>query len=139
MVPDAKGIVEAAYRAWGSRDILTAMVDFSDDVVLVLHLPKELMPTAGEIAGKRAVIEAFQGILDQFEFIEYQPVSLAVAGSRVECTVHFHYRHKLSGEHLESDMRHQWTIEGGKVVRLEEWHDLGRLKPFFTAVAMKLS
>ena len=139
MAESAKEIVEAAYKAWSARDIERALANFAVNAVLVLHIPKELMPTAGETKGKEAIVAAFQGILDQFDFMEFRPTSIAASGHRVDSTVHFHYRHKLSGEQIESDLRHEWTIEDGKVVRLEEWHDLGRLAPFFTTVAKKLS
>lgn len=139
MAESAKEIVEAAYAAWRLRDLERALSNFASNAVLVLHIPKEVMPTAGEIAGIEAVAAAFRGILDQFDFIEFRPTSIAASGNRVDGTVHFHYRHKLSGEQLESDLRHEWTVENGRVTRLEEWHDLGRLQPFFVSVAKKMS
>ena len=41
----------------------------------------------------------------------------------------------LKGQEIEGTLRHIWEAQGDKIVRLEEFHDIERLRAFFALLA----
>lgn len=128
-------VVEAAYAAWAARDLAATLAVFASDVVFVIHLPSDVAPFAGEVRGREALAPRFQAILDDFDFIEYVPLHIVAEGGSLHSRVRFHYRHKETGLEYEGRMRHEWRVEGDKIVRFEEFHDAERVRVFFQLLA----
>lgn len=139
MADDPKSVVESAYAAWHARDLPNLLALLSDDMVFALHIPAEVIPIGGETRGKAAVGAALQGLLDAYDFLAYEPGALTVVGPQVNAEVRFHYRQKATGEVIDSRLRHTWTVNAGKVARLDEWHDLPVVRTFFDRVALRIA
>jgi ketosteroid isomerase-like protein len=136
---DAGSIVEGIYAAWKARDLPKTLTFLADDMVYDLHIPPELMPGAGETKGKDAVAALFQGLLDTYDFLSYEPGPVEADGPIAKAEVHFRYRQKVTGDVIESRMRHVWFTDNGQVKRLDEWHDLLAVRDFLARVDQKLS
>src|SRR5690242_2534676 len=131
MATDTRAVVDGIYGAWKARDLAGTLALMADDVVFALHIPADVAPFGGETRGKTAVASTLQGLLDAYEFIAYDPGPVTVDGSKAADEIQFRYRCKASGEIIDSRMRHQWIVEGGKARRLDEWHDLPKVRAFF--------
>jgi ketosteroid isomerase-like protein len=136
MSTDARSVVENLYAAWTARDLPRVLALCSDDMTFALHIPADVLPIGGETTGKAAVAAALQGLFDTYDFLAYEPGSISSEGATTTAVVHFRYRHKATGEIIDGQLRHAWLIEGGNVVRLDEWHDLNKVKAFLGRVAV---
>ena len=139
MATDTRAIVEALYGAWRARDLPSMLTLMADDIVFALHIPADVVPIGGETKGKVAVAAALQGLLDAYEFVAYDPSPVDIDGSKATAEVQFRYRCKATGEIIDSRMRHQWVVDGGKAERLDEWHDLPKVRAFFDRVALRVA
>lgn len=131
-------VLEAAYAAWAARDLPATMSCFADDVTFVIHLPAEVAPFTGAVRGRDALAERLRMILHDFDFLEYRPLQITTEGQSFHSRVSFHYRHKDTGLDYDGRMRHEWRIEGDKIVHFEEFHDVERVRTFFAMVAESL-
>ena len=135
MPASARQMVEAAYAAWAAQDLAGTLEAFADDVAFVIHLPPEVAPFVGEVRGKEQLRPRLQAIIGDFDFLEYELVQITAEAESFHSRVRFRYRHKASGLEYDGSMRHVWRIEGGKIVRFEEFHDAQRVRAFFAMVA----
>lgn len=139
MAEDTKSVVERAYSAWRARDLANLLSLYSDDVVFALHIPADVMPIGGETRGKVAVGAALQGLIDGYDLLAYEPGVVHVNNAAANAEVHFRYRHRQTGDVIDSRMRHQWLVNDGKVQRLDEWHDLTTVREFVSRVTLRLA
>lgn len=135
MRADNKILLEGAYAAWAARDLEATIRCFAPDIVFVIHLPPEIVPFAGEVRGRQELAKCLQAVLDDFDFLTYEPLQITSHGIAFHSQVHFHYRHKSTGLDYEGSMRHVWRIAGDQIVRFEEFHDTGRVRAFFGLLA----
>jgi ketosteroid isomerase-like protein len=132
-------VLEAGYASWAARDLAATLAVFAPDIVYVMHLPPDVGPFGGEVRGRDELAPRLQGILDDFDFIEYVPLQITAVGGSFHSRVRFHYRHKETGLEYEGTMRHEWRVEGDKIVRFEEFHDAERVRSFFQLLAQAKS
>ena len=139
MSTDTKVVVQQLYTAWKARDLPAVLSFVADEMVFALHIPTDVMPLGGETKGKTAVAAALQGLLDNYDFLTYEPGPVAAEGTKATCEVQFRYRQKATNEVIDSRLRHEWLVEAGKVQRLDEWHDLPKVKAYFDRVALRIA
>jgi ketosteroid isomerase-like protein len=135
MRADNKVLLEGAYAAWAARDLSSTLACFAEDVVFAIHLPRDVVPFAGEVRGRDELAKRLQAILDDFDFLAYQPQQITSQGLHFHSQVYFHYRHKATGLDYEGTMRHVWLIVGDRIVHFEEFHDAERVRAFFALLA----
>ena len=105
-------VLEAIYASWAAQDLEAVLSCFSDDLVIVIHAPADIVPWAGETRGKAQLEHRLRELLREFEF-----------------------RQLKTGHEMEGTLRHIWQADGDKIVRLEEFHDIERLRAFFQLLA----
>lgn len=138
MAARTKKILSEIYDAWRARDLERAARLLADDFSLIIKVPVTVHPLGGPCRGKQAALERLRAILEQFEFLAYEPGELIVTGERAAAEVRLHYRQKETGEELETTLGHFWTVRGGKAVSLVEYHDLGRVQAFADKVIARI-
>ncbi|MGE5511530.1 MAG: nuclear transport factor 2 family protein [Bacteroidota bacterium] len=129
-----KVLLEAAYASWAVQDLDATLSCFAENVMFAIHLTEEV-PFAGHVRGRDALAKVLQGIIDEFDFLEYKPIQITSQGIAFHSQVKFHYRHKATGLEYEGTMRHVWRIQGDQITRFEEFHDLTRVRAFFELLA----
>ena len=128
-------VLEVLYAAWAAKDLDAVLSCFSDDVVFVVHAPVDVVPFAGETHGKADLVRRLQTILHTFDFLDYHPVHISDYGDTGHAQVHYHFRHKQTGHEIDGTLRHIWQTDGDEIVRLEEFHDIERMRAFFELLA----
>ena len=58
-----------------------------------------------------------------------------VTGDQAAVRVRIRYRHKATGETIETTLGHFWRIREGKAAQLDEYHDVQHVVSFLTKVA----
>jgi len=130
-----RNVLEALYASWAAKDLDAVLSCFSDDVVIEIHVPSDIVPWGGETRGKTAVELCLRELLREFEFLDYRPPLISDVGDTCRAQVHYHFRHIKTGQEIEGTLRHIWEAQGDKIVRLEEYHDIERLRAFFALLA----
>jgi len=126
---DQETIVEATLGAWFRQDIALTLAFCHDDICYVIHGPPE-EAFARTYRGKAEVGAFLQSVVDAWEFIVMDPTGVISSGNVVREVTRFRSRHKPSGEILESVKRHIWTLDGGRISRVDEFQDTPAMRAF---------
>jgi ketosteroid isomerase-like protein len=130
MRSDPEGIVEAIYASWRARDLAALMAYCGDDIVFTIHVPQDSGAFAGESCGRTAMLARLKMIVAEFDFLRFEPGTPIIDGERVKVLVDFHGRHISSGQDIVCRLRHVWHFAGGRLVRIDEFHDGEMVRAF---------
>ena len=115
-------VVEAAYRAFGARDIEALLALLSPDVEWG-EPDNPLIPSAGTRHGIAGVVEWLQ-IGNQTEAIlELEPQRFMVDGDTAAVIGHTKVVARPTGRTYDTAFIHLVTVADGKVVRFQEFFD----------------
>lgn len=126
--------IERSLHAWARRDLEGALEPVSASVVHSLNLDTSLAPYVASAVGKDEVRRKLQMILDAFDFERFEIVALATEPSRGRADVEFRFRHKATGDVLQSRCRFMYRLREGKIVLIEEAHDARIVESFLRMV-----
>ena len=120
---DSRTVVEEFFARWSVQDVELTATLFHDDMVYRLDVVSDLLPFGGEWRGKDACREAMFSILEEFDYLRYDPTIMSVRGRVVRAQVHFKYQHRRTGGVLEGRRRLVFTVQKGLIVRVHGYHD----------------
>jgi ketosteroid isomerase-like protein len=123
-----EAVVAGAQAAWTARDIDLTLSYLAEDVDFTIHLPEEV-DFSGRCRGHDENRKMMHAILDKFHFLSRVIERIAVDGNQARVTIYYHYMHKTSREIVHGRYRQVWTVQDGKAVHVDEFHDA----PYFTA------
>ena len=124
--------VQAAYAAFGRRDIPALLATLSDDVdwhAVVGVGPK--VPTGGPRHGRSGVTEFFKQLAESVDFKEFEPREFLAHGDKVVALGHYSAAVKATGRSFSADWVMVFTFHGDKVVRFREYTDAAALNAAF--------
>ena len=127
----SRSIVTSFFASWAAQDVELTAEHFHEDMVYELHVPKPLLPVSGVTRGKAACRDALFSILQDFDYLKYEPTINSVNGDVVRARVAFKYRHRPTGEMLEGTRRLVFKVEDGLIVRIDGYHDARLVEVFF--------
>jgi uncharacterized protein len=113
-------VIRSAYEAFGRGDIPAVLQNFDPEVEW--HVPS-LYPTGGHYYGTEGVQQFFQGIAEDWEYLQVEPDELLDTGDYVIALGHHRGRLKGSDTDLEIPFAHVWTLRGGRIVLFREYAD----------------
>jgi ketosteroid isomerase-like protein len=129
-------LLRTIYTAYREKRLDDALAHLADDFRFTLHLPKETIPGAGSPVGKAEASVMFQGFMDSYDFLAYDPgdISVSPEGDRATASPAIRYRHKATGNTIEARISHFWNFRGGKALSLDEYHDTARIMAFLATI-----
>ena len=113
--------VRQVYVAWNSEDGLTALSEYMSEDFEFVNPEYAIEP--GIRRGYQGVIAVVEAIEAAFADHAHEPHELIDAGDKVLGFVTFRARGHQGGVEMRVDEQHVWTLEGGKVIRLEWFHN----------------
>jgi ketosteroid isomerase-like protein len=128
-------VVRALWRVWSRRDKAATLALLADDIVFALFVPQEVVPFGGETVGKASVSDRLQTILDQFDTLSYEGKVTRIQGETVHGMVAYRFRHKIAVETIDGDMRHVIEVRDGRIVKINEHHDIALVRAFMRLVS----
>ncbi len=128
-------VVRRFNEHWAAGNIGAAMDLVADDAVYKLHVSEDLLPVGGETVGRVNIEAGLRLARKQFDYLLYRPLDLVAKGNDVRHQVEFMYRHQASGELLSGRFRMVMRVEGGRIVRAEEYHDRAKVEAFLRLFA----
>lgn len=130
-------LARAHWDAWSRQDVAGSLALFSDDAVFAMYVPEHVLPFGGETKGKAAASDRGKMIIQQFEIVTYRGEVTGIDGDKVRGHVDYCFRHRATGEEIDSSMRHVMTVRDGLICRLEEYHDVAKIAAFMRLIAYK--
>ncbi len=123
-------VVEEVLRLWAAQDVESTFVHVAEDVVYALYFDEALAPYAGVTYGKEGMKAAFYAMIEEFDYLKYEPVILGAEKDVVRVQTQFRFHHRRAGSTLEGSMRTILTVRDGLIVRCEEYLDRGLVESF---------
>ena len=115
-------VVQGLYDSFNAGDIAGILGALSDDVEWVIpNIPN--IPFTGAKQGKDSVAKFFSTMAEHQEPQNFELQGMVAQADRVVGYGHYRWHVKTTGRVWEGDFSHHWTVEGGKVTRLQEYSD----------------
>jgi ketosteroid isomerase-like protein len=135
MTEAVAAVATAALQTYAAGSLAAFMDLLTDDVEYALYIDQADLPFAGETRGKEALRERIAQMHASFDYVLFRPLAVRVVdATTTHNQVEFMYRNKATGEMLSGRFRLVLTVEGGRVQRIEEYHDVARVKAFLRLV-----
>jgi ketosteroid isomerase-like protein len=119
--------VEEIYRRYAGGDIPGVLALSTDDVEYIAFGDPEMDVFAGHFKGKEALAARFAETARLFEFRRFEPVEYIAEGDRVAVRCACAATRRETGEEIETELAHFFTIENGKLARILEYFDTARV------------
>jgi ketosteroid isomerase-like protein len=115
---------------WAAGDTDSAVLLVAEHSVYSLYISGDLLPFAGETAGRDNIAVTMRRMRADYEYLLYRPLGLMAKGDEVRYQVEFMYRHRASGEVVNGRFRMIMRVEDGLLVRTDEYHDRAKVEAF---------
>lgn len=135
MPTEAAALLQALYVAYREKRLTDVAAHLADDFRFTLHLPADSLPGAATPHGKAEALKLFAGILAAYDILLYEPGPIMVTGDQAAVRVRIRYRHKATDAVIETTIGHFWRVRDGKVVQLDEYHNVQHVLSFLNKVA----
>jgi len=136
-MPTTTDLLQKIYTAYREKRLDDVLALFSDDFRFTLHLPQGTIPGAGIPNNKAETAAMLQSFIDTYDFLDYDPDEIQISpdGEHATASPLIRYRHKASGQVIQTRLSHFWSVREGKARSLDEYHDTARVEAFLARVA----
>ena len=128
-------MLQSLYVAYRESRLVDVAAQLADDFRFTLHLPADALPGAATPHGKAEALQLFGGIYAAYDILMYEPGPIMVTGDQAAVRVRIRYRHKATEAVIETTIGHFWRVRDGKVVQLDEYHNVQHVLAFLEKVA----
>jgi ketosteroid isomerase-like protein len=135
----SREVVEAFLAFRVAQDVERACALLHDSIVYKIHAATSNLPFGGERYGVDACRDVLFSILEDFDYLAYEPTILSARGRTVRTQVRFKYRHRLTGGILEGTRRLVFKVKGGLIVRIDGYHDAKLVEAFMKLTKYRLA
>lgn len=130
-------LLTAIYTAYREKRLADTLALLSDDFRMTVHLPPGTIPGAGLPHNKAQTAGLLETFIKTYDFLDYDPGDIDVApdGTHATASPLIRYRHKATGQVIQTRLSHFWSLSGGQATSLDEYHDTARIEAFLSKVA----
>jgi len=136
---NSREVVEAFFAYWGVQDVEMTCALFHDNIVYKLHVARSVLPFGGEWRGVAACRHAMFSILEEFDYLRYEPTIVSVRGSVVRAHVRFKYQHRRTGGILEGTRRLVFHVRNGRILYVHGFHDAQLIDAFMQLTQYRMA
>lgn len=115
-------IVRRGYEAFGRGDLDGLVRLFDENIEWTSPGPEDL-PTSGTRRGAAAVRDFFGSVGALFQFERFEPREFIAQGDRVIVLGEDRARLKATGNVIDGEWAHSFTLRNGKIVNFKEYLD----------------
>jgi ketosteroid isomerase-like protein len=128
-------LLQSLYAAYREQRLADVAPHLADDFRFTMHLPAGALPGAATPHGKAEALQLFEGIFAAYDILSYEPGPIMVTGEQAAVRVRVSFRHKATDAVIETTIGHFWRMRDGKVVQLDEYHNVQHVLSFLSKVA----
>jgi ketosteroid isomerase-like protein len=129
-MPTTEQTVTALYDAWRNGRLDFVLDRLDDEIEHTIHIPPAMNPIGGSVHGRAATAERLAAIGRDYEILAFENDKIVADGNEARTQVRLRYRHRQTGEEIETVSEHHWRLENGRVVMFEEFHDIDAVRAF---------
>ena len=115
-------VIRRGYEAFGRGDINTLLESFDEQITWVTPGPPELA-TSGRRTGRHEVAQFFASVNELFDIQRFEPKEFLAQGDRVVVVGSETARARSTGNVIDVDWVHVFTMRNGRVVAFQEFFD----------------
>ncbi|MFN3746905.1 MAG: nuclear transport factor 2 family protein [Hyphomicrobiaceae bacterium] len=130
--------VEAFFAYWSVQDVELACALFDTNIVYRRHVASNDILFGGEWSGIDACRQAMFSLLEEFDYLYYNPTILGAKRGMVRAHVAFKYRHRRTGGILEGTRRLVFHVKGDRILRIDSYHDARLVEAFMRLTKYRL-
>jgi uncharacterized protein len=119
-------LVKEGYSFFQKGDFSSMFDLYAEEVEFVFPGPPGIIPYAGTHRGKAQVREFFQLLNDNLKFDQFEPKEFFFKDNKVVVLGHLHGKSLRTGQTVEDDWVHVFTLQNNKVVRLQSFSDTAK-------------
>jgi ketosteroid isomerase-like protein len=127
-------LVLSMYEAFGRGDVQFILDNVTDDVDWITEGPS-LIPYAGHLKGKAAVLGFFQAIGSTQDNPRLTTDHVVAQGDGVATFGRYSFTAKATGKYVDTAIGHYFQIKDGKVSRFLDFCDTAALAAAYTMTA----
>jgi ketosteroid isomerase-like protein len=116
----AEELVKAVYGARSKGDVNELMKLTDPDIVLEILGSNEHSKVAVAIKGADTVRHTLSVLIENFEFSNFEILTLLVEGDNIAFHWRAHIRNPKTGKAAESQVMDFWTVKDGKVASIRQ-------------------
>jgi hypothetical protein len=131
-MPDNKALVQSLYAAFGRGDIAFILAHADEAIDWSSNDSAGAVPWGGTRRGRQDVQRFFDTLAANLDFEVFDPRRFASDGGLVFVQGRTVAKVKSTGRRFDMEWVHLFTIEGGKVMRFEEFYDTAGIAPALT-------
>ncbi len=135
----SREVVEDFFAYWGAQDVELTTALFHEGIVYKLHVVSADLPFGGVWRGREACRDTMFSILQEFDYLRYEPTIVSVRGNVVRAQIRFAYQHRRTGGVLEGTRRLVFRVRGNRIVRIDGYHDAQLVEAFMRLTKFRLA
>jgi hypothetical protein len=132
-VPDNKAFVQSLYAAFGRGDIPFILAHCDESIFWSSNDASGVVPWGGTREGRKAVPAFFDALAANLDFEIFDPRRYAADGDLVFVHGRTVATVKATGRRFDMQWVHLFTVDGGRVMRFEEFYDTADVTPALRA------
>ena len=113
-------VAQGIYSAFGNGDIPAMLTLLADDIEWEHPGPAEI-PWAGSFHGHDGVVSFFTAIMENADFVGFEPQTFVADGDRVLVVGTEMLKNKANDREWHTAWCHDYTLMGGKVTKFQEF------------------
>ena len=126
----ARFILNDVYASWEGGDVLTTLSFFAISVVFAVHSSPKAASLIGVGMGRDEFGDRLELLLRKYEVEQFKLQQVNANGIWVKSKVAFRYRHRASGWHFDSTMRHKCLFVGDEIAQFDLYYDAALMHAF---------
>ena len=135
MPTETAALLQSLYAAYREKRLADVAPYLADDFRFTIHLPADALPGAAAPHGKAEALALYEGLFATYDILMYEPGPIMVTGDQAAVRARIRYRHKATDAVIETTIGHFWRVRDGKVVQLDEYHNVQHVLAFLNKVA----
>ena len=123
-------LLQNIYKCYREKRLADMLELFDDNFRMIVTLPEDAPADERRPRSKAETAILTHKFLEEYDVLEFEPESLVVADGVISTMTRARFRHRRTGNILDTTFEQTWRIADGKAVQLEQSHDVQTLAAF---------
>ncbi len=120
-------LIQSIYEAFGRGDVTFIAARVRTDARWDFNVTESEVPWHVPVTGPSEVPRFLGAFGENVSLEAFEPTQLIATGDEVIAHVRLAYTVKRTGERVDQDQLHWWTVRDGKVARLRHFEDTAQV------------
>ncbi|MEI9902532.1 MAG: hypothetical protein WDN31_23320 [Hyphomicrobium sp.] len=131
---DTAALLQAIYRCYREKRLADMLALFDDNFRMIAALPDDTPGAGPRPRSKAETALLTHKFLEDYDILEFELGPIVSTDGVTSTETRGKFRHKRTGNILDTTFRHDWRITGGKALELEHRHDVRQVEDFLSSL-----